>query len=205
MTLDPSAGKQERAAQKQLLGQLMSLLPCPTCRASYQTYCREMLPGCAHADLGDYVCRVHDKVNLKLEKEACHRDAEYWKRARIHEFQQAGWSDASFVEDMFYFLFAVAYNYPHHCGTDTHVSRKYREFFTTLPRALAHRPVGKCIQRYVEAHPLEACDRLANRKNLLTWLYGMYVQCGESMNQIIPLEEIIVAMKAIRGPLAHPP
>lgn len=197
LTLDPTSGTKEKVAQKQVLKLLMTLLPCPTCRVSYQTYCSNTLGPCSLEDLGNYVCRIHDKVNLKLEKDTCNKDAEYWKTVQAKHFQDAQWSDESFGEDMFYFLFAIVSNYPKKWG-GVRLPHKYVEFFTVLASALGHRKVGQCMQRYLKSHPLEECNRLANRHHLTTWLYEMYQHCRDSLEQIVPLKTIVATMESIR-------
>lgn len=170
MTLDPGAGPRERKAQRRLLQLLRTVLPCPACRDSYTTYCHPALQKCT--DLGLFVCQVHDQVNLKLDKPAAKHGAKEWCRAQRAFFGEQGWD--AYVEDMWFFLFAVAANYPRDFCLQTRMASRQRAFFQTLGTAMAHQPWGRQMQRYVQAHPLTDAI-MSSRESLMRWLYGMYL------------------------------
>lgn len=205
MTLDPSAGDEQRAAQKEVLRLLCYVLPCPTCRESYQEYCKILgLTQCRLDQLGDFVCNVHDKVNLKLNKPAKDFPADFWKFQLLENPNEIDPSQKVF--DMFYFLFAIAANYPARWAFGTQLSKHYQEFFTTLPRAINHTAIGKCMEEYIRRVPLTNLV-LANRSRLTRWLYGMFSKCAYPSNgkddlkgqgDVPSLEEITSTINSIR-------
>lgn len=195
MTLDPLARRQQKVAQKRLLYLLQSVLPCPSCRISYQSYCNKSLASCELPFVGDYACQIHDRVNLKLEKEACSYPSDYWKLQQVANFEKGGWD--SYVEDMWYFLFTLAANYPAQFALDTRVRDNVRAFFQTLPLALEHRPWGQYMKRYLQTHPLHD-SVMATRKDFMQWLYEMYANSGLTASEVQSLEVIQRTMESIR-------
>jgi hypothetical protein len=121
----------------------------------------------------DWVVDIHDRVNLKLDKPAAEAPAPEWKEFQLQYFSQASY--ASYVEDMFFFFFTLAANYPLVWTQDTHMAKKYGEFFHTLPKAMAHRPWGEKMAKYISSHPLNDQVLSGGRQALMEWLYGMYV------------------------------
>jgi len=168
VTLDPLAKPPAKQAQKQLMDLLRYILPCPTCRESYRQFSKN-LDQVPAEHIGDWVIDIHDRVNLKLDKPAADEPAAHWKDFQLHQFARNGY--ASYVEDMFFFFFTLAANYPLTWTQNTQVAEKYRDFFeTAAPTAMAHRPWGKSMQKYLESHPLD----LSGREELMQWLYGMF-------------------------------
>lgn len=196
MTLDPTARRGEKEAQKKILELLKCVLPCPSCRESYTAFCNQSLSLCEPKHIGEYACQVHDRVNLKLDKPACEHPPEYWIAQQRHYFQQHGWH--SYLEDMWYFLFVIAANYPTRFCLDTRISRKYREFFTTLPAALAHRPWGREMAEHMIKYPLDDAA-LSGRLALMQWLYSMYTAAANGKYMVLqPWDVIDRTMESIR-------
>jgi len=194
MTLDPLASDSAKRAQKRLMEILCYILPCPTCRKSYRKFSRS-LPLTNPEHVGDWLVEIHDCVNLKLEKPAASvpDPIEHWKNFQVAKFanipevsdgheKQVGY--ASYVEDMFFFLFTLAANYPLTWTQDTQVADKYREFFQTLPKAMMHRPWGRKMADYTSQRPLTNEILSSGREALMKWLYGIYLQVPIQGEQI---------------------
>jgi len=169
VTLDPLAPASAKQAQKKLAYLLRYLLPCPYCRESYRRFSRD-LDQVPAENMGDFFVEMHDCVNLKLEKQSALLPASAWAVIKLEEFREIGFP--SYVEDMFFFLFTLAANYPLAFTPETQIEKHYRDFFQTLPMAMIHRPWGKIMHEYLKENPITTA--LAGRRELTKWLYGMY-------------------------------
>jgi hypothetical protein len=171
MTLDPQAPASAKRAQKRLMEILCYILPCPTCQKSYRKFSQITLPleKVDSKKIGDWVVEIHDCVNLKLDKPTASDPdpIQHWKNFQLKRFAREGYE--SYVEDMFFFLFTLAANYPLAWTRDTQVAEKYRDFFHTLPEAMAHRSWGRKMV------PLTEEILSGGRELLMKWLYGMYL------------------------------
>ena len=122
--------------------------------------------------IADFVLDVHDAVNIKLDKPAAVFPARAWKRYQMETCAEKGYG--GYVDDLFFFLFTLALNYPVRFLRDTQLQRRYREFFDTLPQAMVHRPFGQTMARYMIDHPLRDEVELDGREALFWWVYDMY-------------------------------
>lgn len=195
LTLDPRASRDDRMNQKRALQALRAVLPCPTCRASYQDYCKSSLHECEPDMLGDYVCQLHDKVNLKLEKPAASKTWEHWKQERLEHFRANGWSCH---EELFYFFFVLAYNYPRRFARGSNVAAKHKAFYESIAHSFTHTNLGKCMASYVDNNALTDTV-LSARVRLVSWVYDLYTACA-TMRPLQSLAKIESAMEAIRKP-----
>jgi hypothetical protein len=174
---------------------LQCVLPCPVCRESYQKYSRDKLPKVLPRDMGDFVVDVHDMVNLKLDKPAAEEPASVWKERQLTKFSRDGY--ASYVEDMFYFLFTVTANYPLAFTDRTTLAKHYEELFTQVAQAMSpHRPWGIQMTNYLALRPIGPTLE-QGRNALMEWLYGLY-RIVMPENQQHSLKTIQATMEKIR-------
>jgi hypothetical protein len=179
MTLDPLATLENKKAQKKLLYALRCVLPCPTCRRSYRVISRD-LDDVKSDEIADYVLKLHDKVNCKLYQ--------------LSHFREMGYS--SYVEDMFYFLFVVACNYPLNYTEDTNQKKWYQIFFEQLPLAINERKWGKTMEKYASRNPVSTA--LKSREKLVSYVYEMYQLVLPSQSEKYSLDSICKTIETIR-------
>lgn len=97
-----------------------------------------------------------------------------WTTIKLKELSEAGFS--SYVEDMFFFLFTLAANYPRAFTPDTQAEKYYRRFFQVLPETMRHRPWGETMREYLRENPLSERGPLTGRDQLMQWVHGMYTR-----------------------------
>ncbi len=177
ITLDPRCKTQQCDAQKRLLVLLKKILPCQKCRRFYQEFVRDNLEKCDN--LGEFLCDLHQKVNVKLGKGTL-RSAEEWKKYYIDKYMLEGWN--VYVDDLFYFLFTLAFNYPQDWAHTSQIAAAYAEFFTLLPQAIPSEKFQSCFELQIKLRPLQE-EVLRTRQALVTWIYEIYKACVPAEQQ----------------------
>jgi hypothetical protein len=206
ITLDPRCKSQQCESQKQLLILLKKILPCPKCRRSYQEFTRGALDDCDAKNVGKFICELHHLVNAKLGKTSTLiRPAEEWAQYYADKCTIDGWN--AYLDDMFYFLFTLAFNYPEDFAHSSRIAAAYAEFFNLLPKAIPSEKFQQCLELQMKLHPLEGEDGsgaiLRTRQTLITWLYEIYKACVPPSQQQ-PLDKITEAMEGARSAPSKP-
>lgn len=193
VTLDPLSEDENKKAQKKLLKALRHILPCPKCKRSYCVISRD-LNEIDHKDIADYVLQLHDKVNIKLDKENAKYPWTMWKKYQLSQFREDGYF--SYVEDMFYFLFVLACNYPTQYTEETEQQEWYGYFFQNLPLSMNQRKWGQIMEKFMRRNNLK--QALRSRQKLVEYVYDLYVLVLPEENQITSLETICETIETIR-------
>lgn len=199
LTLDERSTVENKRHQRHLLFLLKALLPCRECRGSYQNIYNSLSPskvaaGIGEDDVGDLVCRIHEQVNIKLQKPAAAIPCEKWKVYHLKRCKANSYMYGPFQDDMFFFLFTLVSNYPALWSQGTQIGKKYVDFFTTLSKALPDEQLSRLFQDYIKTNPL---DDISNRRQFQEWLYGLYIMCTPQ-DHALDLSTILETMDAMR-------
>lgn len=193
VTLDPTAEKGNKKAQLKLLRALRYILPCPKCKRSYCVISRD-LSDVHYDDVGDYVLKLHDKVNVKLDKENAKYPYTMWKKFKMSQLRENGYF--SYVEDMFYFLFVLACNYPTQYTEETETQKWYLYFFQHLPLAMNQRKWGQTMEKFMRRNSLR--HALKSREKLVEYVYQMYMLILPDESEKHSLDTICETIETIR-------
>ena len=147
---------------------LHKILPCVYCRDSFAIYEKQLGLNMDCDDFSKTMYRIHNKVNLKLEKQGyvVRRASSYQSvQKRYQTLNQR--LESTNCDDLGYlFIGCVVFNYPS-TNPSKELSKQYASFFQALSRTYPVRSVRRILKAYHKENPIEGS--LKSRSSLIKW------------------------------------